>query len=378
MRIMKQRIDEITMIRGLSIIGILILHVTSYFVLMPNTQTLTFKLGLLFNQVVRFSLPLFLVISGVVLAYSYDPAKGVDFRKFILSRAKQILLPYLTWSFIYFCFYILFLKKVPLGTTVVDLKEPLELMAAIKIFTKNLVFGWNYVHLYFVVLIFQFYLLYPWFIKKVTKIKSLEFFVATNLVFYLILIIYLFYYRGYFGIYLIDLLIKYYWETFIAWFVYFVVGIYVGLRIREFKDWCNKNFLWVSAVYFLTTLIVLGEAFFYVDNVGKLTSLRPAVYLNTIPAMCFYYSISNRLIVQKSIFSAFLKTVGDMSFGIFFVHILILTIAFKGLIAYNPAIFNFNQPSFIFILSFITLAGSMAFVFLIKRIPLSYVFLGKK
>ncbi|MDA8226982.1 MAG: acyltransferase family protein [Desulfitobacterium hafniense] len=65
---MKEKIEEIIFLRGLAIIGIVLLHVTAYFLTPANSDFLVYKISLVLNQVVRFTLPMFLVISGFGLA----------------------------------------------------------------------------------------------------------------------------------------------------------------------------------------------------------------------------------------------------------------------------------------------------------------------
>lgn len=170
---MRDRLEEINIMRGIAIFGIVLLHVTAYFLGTANTDYLVFKAGLTLNQLMRFSLPMFLVISGFALAYNFN--KRIEFKPFIRKRLKSIFLPYVMWSFIYFLFYIVYLKKIPVGVKVTGIESiNLDGLNIVLIFLKNLLFGWNYVHLYFVVLIFQFYLIYPFIMNRLVKVKNFK------------------------------------------------------------------------------------------------------------------------------------------------------------------------------------------------------------
>lgn len=67
---MKHKIEEITFLRGISILGIVLLHVTAYFLVDSLRDNPIFKVNLVLNQLVRYSLPMFIVISGFSLTYS--------------------------------------------------------------------------------------------------------------------------------------------------------------------------------------------------------------------------------------------------------------------------------------------------------------------
>lgn len=372
---MRERIEEINIMRGLAIFGIVLLHVSAYFLSTANAGFTVFKVGLTLNQLVRFSLPMFLMISGFGLAYNFD--KKVAFGPFIVRRLKSVFVPYVVWSLIYFLFYIFYLKKIPVGIKVTGLESVnFDWTATVLIFLKNLLFGWNYVHLYFVVLIFQ---IYPFTINRITKIKNLRLALGIGFILYLLLMIYLFYFRKLTGNIFLDIFVKYYWEMFVSWYFYFLFGLVAGIRFDEFRIFAERNFTIISLGYFVTSLLVVAEAFLTEPaNIGKLTSLRVTVLLNTVPAILFYFKLSQVIKRLMPRVFRFFRSLGDLSFGVYFVHLMILAVASGELAKAMPKLFSFNRTLFLMVLFIATLAGSIAFVKITEKLPLRGLLNGKK
>ena len=113
---------------------------------------------LFFNQISRLATPLFAVISGFLL-YNQAIKGRYQLKRFINSRFTKILLPFIIWSFIY-----LFLK----GFSFLELTDT----HSIKLFIYNFATGKSYVHLYFIAVVIQFYLLFP-FIQRFHSKKQL-------------------------------------------------------------------------------------------------------------------------------------------------------------------------------------------------------------
>jgi surface polysaccharide O-acyltransferase-like enzyme len=99
------------------------------------------------DEVLHYAVPLFVFMSGaLVWGRPWKPHPGA-YRRFLLGRARSILLPYLAWSVVY------------LGIGLSLAEKPARLLARSP---ALLLSGNAWFHLYFVPMLLGFYLLTPW------------------------------------------------------------------------------------------------------------------------------------------------------------------------------------------------------------------------
>ncbi len=139
---MKKRLEELDILRAIGCIAVIIIHVTASTLIRYRPHSPHLMLAYIVNTFTKFAVPLFIFISGVVLMYSYQD-KPFDFRRFMKARLKSIGIPYLAWNIFYY--------------TILILRGTQQLRPLF--FLKQLLLGSVMYHFYFVVIIFQFYLL---------------------------------------------------------------------------------------------------------------------------------------------------------------------------------------------------------------------------
>jgi probable poly-beta-1,6-N-acetyl-D-glucosamine export protein len=130
--------------KGLAILAVIFLHSLSSFLsqtIYAQSKYQLFFIGL--NQICRFSVPLFLALSGFGLARKYQKQTFLA-KKFIADRAKKLLPLYLVWSFILMIIFNISRTWYGEGIS----------------FWPGILTGQIDYHLYFVPLIFQFYLFF--------------------------------------------------------------------------------------------------------------------------------------------------------------------------------------------------------------------------
>ena len=146
--------------KGLAILAVVTLHVLALFPESNFTDSQT-NLGILIvNQALRFSVPLFLALSGYGLAKKYQASTFTVF-SFLTKRVVKLLPAYFVWS------------ALLLGTFYVT--KTLEQLGPLS--WKTVVLGYTDYHLYFVPVIFQFYLLFI-VLRKIKNKKALLFLTA--------------------------------------------------------------------------------------------------------------------------------------------------------------------------------------------------------
>ena len=151
MKHLKQKINSLDIYKALAALMVIAIHVTA-------TPVVTLAAGpastflLIVNRLAKPSVPMFIFASGLSLFYVYKDREFKYFQ-FLQKRFMKILVPYL-----FFCsaYYAYFLYS---GTYGFSFKFFIE-----KVISGNLIY-----HLYFVVIIIQFYLLFGvihWIVKK--------------------------------------------------------------------------------------------------------------------------------------------------------------------------------------------------------------------
>lgn len=151
-----KKLNVLDLYKTIAAIMVILIHVTA-------TPVTTLKSGLAFdlllavNRFSKPSVPMFIFASGLALSYSYLSI-GRVFRaaEFLSRRLTRILIPYLAWCGLYY------------GYFVWQGIYPFDPMLFLKL-TAN---GKMMYHLYFVVIILQFYLLFGLMLPLVKKLPG--------------------------------------------------------------------------------------------------------------------------------------------------------------------------------------------------------------
>ncbi len=118
------------------------------------------------SRILHFAVPTFLLVSAILLARSVASKPKPDWRRFFARRTERTLMPYLVWTGIYIAFRILWLRD-PSDVTPTQLTLPMigsvttpELLTPSRIWI-NVFWGKAYYHIYFMVVLLQFSVLFP-------------------------------------------------------------------------------------------------------------------------------------------------------------------------------------------------------------------------
>lgn len=149
-----ERQTEIDILKALAIIGVILIHVTSNSFAPYPQKSVAWYGFILLDQIMRFSVPLFVALSGYTLAIS-DQRRHLNPKDFYLRRAFRIIPYYLAATAIIY----LYLHFIPPWSQV---QNPYPLWQIIFL-------GRADYHLYFIPMIFQLYLAFPFIIKIFNK-----------------------------------------------------------------------------------------------------------------------------------------------------------------------------------------------------------------
>lgn len=154
----KPKLPELDIVRSLAIIGVLCVHATSASIVAMKESNVYFLYNFV-NIFMKFGTTTFIFLSSFVLFYNYyhRPLTGDLIKSFYSKRLKYILAPYIIFSAIYF------------GLRCYLNQYDYTIWEYITNFSKLLLYGKAYEHLYFVFINIQFYLLFPLFLFLLKK-----------------------------------------------------------------------------------------------------------------------------------------------------------------------------------------------------------------
>lgn len=147
----KEKIPELQLVRAMAILAVLMVHATSYATVQLTNSSLYVVYNAL-NVLMKYGTPVFIALSSMVLFYNYkDRPMGRQFlSRFYKQRLLYILLPYVMFSLFYF-----FLSLMASSS------EPWNIATLAKSFALKLATGKAYTHLYYIFIMIQFYLAFP-------------------------------------------------------------------------------------------------------------------------------------------------------------------------------------------------------------------------
>jgi surface polysaccharide O-acyltransferase-like enzyme len=138
--------SHIEYLKGLAILAVVVIHLINVFISRLTPHSSGWNLLVISDQITRFSVPLFIALSGFALAQKYA-SHPPSFWQFLTRRSLKLLPPYLLWSAV----YVLAALIVPAWSTFSGGTPVWEVV----------LFGKAQYHLYFVPMLFQAYLLFP-------------------------------------------------------------------------------------------------------------------------------------------------------------------------------------------------------------------------
>lgn len=264
--------------------------------LVYGTPQFTDHVGLWLNQLARFSVPLFLTLSGYGLAAS---AKGLPW---LWSKAERILYPWLAWSLL--------------------LLFPIIWMGDYSQVFRKFIMGRAYYHLYFLPIILQCYVLFPLFYKLAEqRIRGMLVLIALLLIQYV--------WMGGFGVekipYRLPAVVS------IHWLGYFFAGVLIQRHTwPKLSSHWSVGVLCVLSVLGVTTLLYQEVIIRILKSVAKLGIKanpdqflhfqRPLVMLLWLTALLILHWLSKQSSKQLG-----LEQFAGISFFVYLVHPIIQT-----------------------------------------------------
>ncbi|WP_407306565.1 acyltransferase [Desulfosporosinus sp. SB140] len=352
------RIEEINFLRGFSILAVLAIHTSGYFTEIQRYNTLTL-LNIWTDVLSQFAVPMFIAISGFVLAKNYR--QSFSLTKFYHKRALAILPQYVIFSVLYTAFN--HWGEMHSNSLVTNLK----------LIGKNILNSEASYHLWFFAIIIELYIAYPLIIKAYDFCKTRdlsEHFLAG--VFILQVLWMVGTHTSYANVIKVNA---------VAYLFYFSVGIYSNDHFSGLRG-LSKRLTPILGT--MTLALAFGASFFIV--IGLTTGHRyneippyftmgselvyPALRLVTF---LFLWNLAGKLASKKNALAKIMAKLGDYSFGIYLIHLFFnqTTIKILGGHQIGP-----NQWIFYPVVFTVTLIFSYVGVRLISFLPFSYYLIG--
>jgi surface polysaccharide O-acyltransferase-like enzyme len=331
----------IDILRTISIFAVIMIHTTTRTLEVTSYNLLKTPWTLFLNQAARFAVPLFFMISGFVLELNYHVPHASYFA-YLKKRFSRIFVPYVFWSAIYYYF----VYNTNHGAN----------------FLSSVLKGDASYQLYFIPSLLIFYLLFP-FIHKYFKTIGNKWILITLGLIELSLL--------YFDYNIKPLPLLYPLSIALLNYYVFILGMSLARNQERFINFIRK---W-KLILLLGTL-TFAFYIFYEGLTGYLkthnylmfySSWRPSVMIYTIFFAGFAYWVFDR----KLKFISIIKTVSQLSFFVFFIHVILLESlwfwVFKGFFESHKTIAQtfWYDPLFFFAVAI----ASFGIALIVHKIP---------
>lgn len=336
-----ERIDYIDFLRVIALFMVVMIHVSAFYFFGEAVSSKTWMVAHFYDSLSRPAVPIFIMVSGMLLLSSNRPS---TLSSFLRNRSFRVIVPLFVWTIIYIVW------------SAIKVNEPINL----KEFFPNFLSGNVYYHLYFLYIIFGLYLITPLLKVFIAQAKKQDFIYAIALWILAVSVFPLL--DKFFGIRIYYLLIPI--TGYVGYFIsgYFLSTIPRVNNLLLFIIWLIANLV----TYFGTWMISIKtgdlDQFFY--GYTSLSVIASAftlfIYIKQINFSNFY--------TRHPHIKRFISLSSSMSFSIYLIHLLILEMLYTGTFGVAINSHTFNPYFGILIISGIVVVISGLIVFVLRRL----------
>lgn len=291
------RFLEIDLMKIMSCLAVIGIHISAMGISAPDSDKTLYAVSLIVNGISNFAVPSFIFLSGLALMMRYT-GRPLSYGHFLQKRMNSILVPYLGWSFTYFIVYAV------AGYYAVTVANILSVIFL----------GTGEFHLYFVIILFQLYALFPLLKSAVDRMHPLLTLTAA-------VSIHLFFaYKV--------LPFPYMDRIFIPYLIYFVAGMLWGTHYTVMKNWMRKHGPLTGCLYLCAAGLYLFSRFF---PEAQLSGLPQLWQLFSLASILMLMTLSTALVAHRNGKSrgAGMMTLSAATFYVYLAHPLFIAGFFK-------------------------------------------------
>ncbi len=338
-------------LRVIATLAVILIHVATPVVNMNFGRNTGFWIiGVVLDNLVRFAVPLFLVLSGATLLTKQFTL--IDFYK---KRMSRVLIPLLFWLPAYWLFRWFMLR---------EWERPLGFDAIVRWGTDLFVREGVSVHLWFVYMILLLYLFMP-FISKILKSASRK-----SIVVFLVLWLALNHLQlfGVFNTGSFSLLFQKLYG-YMLYIGYLVLGYY----LQTLKSNCKLPMVSAFTLYLSTVVFASLVTYYLSVPSGKQTLTAMNTFtLNTFLQVIAVYFLLKNIEFKNKYLVLFIQMMSNYSFGIYLVHIMVISLFYRIGIFWTMTHPLISVP----LVVILTLITSFIVIFLLRKIPFMARFAG--
>ncbi len=370
--IKKERLPQLEVYRALAILAVLNVHASSFAAGVQAKSSSFYYVYNFMNIFSQYGTSSFIFLSGFVLFYNYyeRPVTVKLLSRFYRQRLISIVVPY---TFVSLCYFLVakYINQQLIGVPFSELWVS---------FRNAWLTGTAYVHLYYVFISVQFYILFPFMLKL---LQSKRWIVKWIIPIALALQWGFVFYNKY-SLHVINK-----GSYSITYLAVFMMGAYLAINFERIKPWLMNTWDLLSKGQRIWTIMLwsswLVVALIYIQLYHNMRSTGSTVNSLWYELNWNVHSMLSALVLMHATFLiyrkasrkvlAFLTRMGELSFAIYLLHPIILA-QYRNF-RYNIAPESITYFGFIIGGLLVSLFLSWAIIhFCFKKLPFSWVFLG--
>jgi peptidoglycan/LPS O-acetylase OafA/YrhL len=308
----RKRLDHIDAMRPVKQAAVISTHALIFF---APLATSTAVVGLI--MLTRFSRDAFLFVSACMLTYSYKDSEKIALVHYSKRRFLSVGVPYLAWTVIYFFYTSLSdVRGVPFYSFHF---AAIFSVAGLHYFLHILLYG--YYHLYYLIVIMEFYILFPLMMKFVRRypqwhVQIMVFAFIWQIAFGVLV-------SPHFAAFKISGIIQ--TRLITSYAVYIIGGMIVALHLDPIHEWICAKARWIVAFTLVSALV--AEVLSFETRHGSIPGFMktgtnifsPAILPFNIGAILCVYLLGVHLVSpdRRERTRAMVKSGSDNSYGVY-------------------------------------------------------------
>ena len=308
----RKRLDHIDAMRPVKQAAVISTHALIFF---APLATSTAVVGLI--MLTRFSRDAFLFVSACMLTYSYKDSEKIALVHYSKRRFLSVGVPYLAWTVIYFFYTSLSdVRGVPFYSFH---SAAIFSVAGLHYFLHILLYG--YYHLYYLIVIMEFYILFPLMMKFVRRypqwhVQIMVFAFIWQIAFGVLV-------SPHFAAFKISGIIQ--TRLITSYAVYIIGGMIVALHLDPIHEWIRAKARWIVAFTLVSALV--AEVLSFETRHGSIPGFMktgtnifsPAILPFNIGAILCVYLLGVHLVSpdRRERTRAMVKSGSDNSYGVY-------------------------------------------------------------